>query len=129
MALALRRKLGDWSRVAELQNSAASTDSETISTYNQMGSYFGDRHQYATACRYYQQAKNNERLVDCYYKMEDYEALEKLAESLDERDQLLPKIASMFTSIGLCQQAVQCYIKVIFISKIIIIFMNLIFIK
>ena len=114
LALALRRKLGDWSRVAELQSSAASTDSENLSTYNQMGNYFGDRHQYAPASRYYKLAQNNEKLVECYYNMEDYENLEKLADSLDERDKLLPKIAVMFTSVGLCEQAVKCYLKVSF---------------
>lgn len=114
LAVALRRKLGDWSRVAELQNSAASTDSENLSTYNQMGNYFKDRHQYAPACRYYKLAQNNEQLVDCYYNMEDYENLEKLAETLDEGDMLMPKIAAMFASVGLCQQAVQCYLKVVF---------------
>lgn len=77
-----------------------------------MGSFFGDRHQYTQAAHYYKLAENNEQLVDCYYKMEDYDSLEKLADSLDERDPNIPKIAAMFTSVGLCQQAVQCYLKV-----------------
>lgn len=112
LALALRRKLGDWSRVAELQNTSAATDSENKTTYNQMGNYFNDRHQYGQAARYYKLAHNYEKLVDCYYNTEDYENLEKLADSLDERDPLVPKIASMFASVGLCQPAVQCYLKV-----------------
>ena len=78
-----------------------------------MGNFFGDRHQFIQASRYYKLAENNEKLVDCYYNMEDYENLEKLANLLDERDPLIPKIASMFTSVGLCQQAVQCYLKVL----------------
>lgn len=110
--MALRRKLGDWSRVAELQNTITSTDLENKSSYNQMGNFFADRHQYAQASNYYKLAGNNDQLVDCYYKMEDYESLEKVADSLDELDPLVPKIASMFTSVGLCQQAVQCYLKV-----------------
>ncbi|KAI9557994.1 hypothetical protein GHT06_014747 [Daphnia sinensis] len=111
LAMALRRKLGDWARVSELQNVATTTDMENKSTYNQMGNFFCDRHQYAQASRYYKQAENNEKLVDCYYNMEDYENLEKLIDLLDERDPLIPKIAAMFTSVGLCQQAVQCYLK------------------
>lgn len=114
LAMALRRKLGDWARVSELQNAATSTDLENKSTYNQMGNFFGDRHQYTQASRYYKLAENNEKLVDCYYNMEDYENLEKLVDSLEERDPLISKIASMFTSVGLCQQAVQCYLKVCF---------------
>lgn len=77
-----------------------------------MGNYYNDRHNYTQACRYYKLASNNEKLVDCYYSMEDYESLEKLADSLDERDLLVPKVATMFASVGLCHQAVQCYLKV-----------------
>lgn len=51
--MALRRKLGDWSRVAELQKAHASTDTENVETYDQMGHFYCDRHQYADACRYY----------------------------------------------------------------------------
>lgn len=115
--MALRRKLGDWARVSELQNAATTTDLENKSTYNQMGNFFCDRHQYAQASRYYKLAENNEKLVDCYYNMEDYENLEKLIDMLDERDPLVPKIASMFTSVGLCEQAVQCYLKVCCLIK------------
>ncbi len=53
LAMALRRKLGDWSRVAELQKAHASTDTENVETYDQMGHFYCDRHQYADACRYY----------------------------------------------------------------------------
>lgn len=116
--MALRRKLGDWARVSELQNAATTTDLENKSTYNQMGNFFCDRHQYAQASGYYKLAENNEKLVDCYYNMEDYENLEKLIDMLDERDPLVPKIASMFTSVGLCEQAVQCYLKVCCLKKI-----------
>lgn len=98
--------------MAELQNSTSSTDLENKSTYNEMGNYYNDRHNYTQACRYYKLASNNEKLVDCYYSMEDYESLEKLADSLDERDLLVPKVATMFASVGLCHQAVQCYLKV-----------------
>ena len=112
MALALRRKLGDWSRVAELQKPGASTDTENASTYNQMGNYYCDRHQYAEACRYFKLARNNAKLAECCFSMEDYDGLEELSESIDQTDPLVPKIAAMFTSVGLCQQAVQCYLKV-----------------
>ena len=116
LALALRRKLGDWSRVAELQKSNTETDSENQSTYDQMGNYYCDRHQYSEACHYYKLARNNAKLAECSYNMEDYELLEQLAESLDQAEPLVPKIAAMFASVGLCQQAVQCYLKVGFYS-------------
>ena len=111
--MSLRRKLGDWCRVAELQKSVVSTDSETQSTYNEMGCYFSDRHQYDQACHYFKLARNNDKLADCCYNMEDYEALQALAETLDSADPLLSSIAVMFTSVGLCQPAVQCYVKVL----------------
>ena len=113
LALALRRKLGDWSRVAELQQQAGSTstDAESKANYNHMGNYYFDRHQFAKASRYYKSAANNEKLVDCYYAVEEYDELDSLAETLDERDPLLAKVADLFASVGLCQQAVRCYVK------------------
>lgn len=113
LALALRRKLGDWSRVAELQQQAgsASSDAESKANYNHMGNYYFDRHQFAKACRYYKSAGNNDKLVDCYYAIEEYDELEELAQTFDERDPLLVKVADLFASVGLCQQAVACFVK------------------
>lgn len=42
------------------------------------------------AVQYYVQGRNQERLAECYYMLEDYEGLENLASSLPENHKLLP---------------------------------------
>jgi WD repeat-containing protein 35 len=39
---------------------------------------------------YYVQGRNQERLAECYYMLEDYTGLEKMAQSLPENHALLP---------------------------------------
>lgn len=40
--------------------------------------------------QYYVKGRNQERLAECYYMLEDYEGLENLANSLPENHKLLP---------------------------------------
>lgn len=42
------------------------------------------------AIQYYVQGRNQERLAECYYMLEDYVGLENLASSLPENHKLLP---------------------------------------
>lgn len=42
------------------------------------------------AVQYYVKGRNQERLAECYYMLEDYEGLENLANSLPENHKLLP---------------------------------------
>lgn len=61
---------------------------------------------------YYVQGRNQERLAECYYMIEDYTGLETLVNNLPENHRLLPEIAQMFASVGMSQQAVAAYTKV-----------------
>ncbi len=52
------------------------------------------------AVQYYLQGRNQERLAECYYMLEDYDGLERLANSLPENHKLLPVSAfSLFLSL------------------------------
>lgn len=42
------------------------------------------------AVQYYLQGRNQERLAECYYMLEDYDGLEQLASALPENHKLLP---------------------------------------
>ncbi|XP_076333007.1 intraflagellar transport protein Oseg4 isoform X2 [Tachypleus tridentatus] len=63
------------------------------------------------AVTYYEQGHNQEKLVECYYMLEDYDSLEKLMKSLPENHKLLSDLGVMFTSVGMCIQAVDAYTK------------------
>lgn len=41
------------------------------------------------AVTYYQQGQNQEKLVECYYMLEDYEGLENIVNTLPENHRLL----------------------------------------
>ena len=42
------------------------------------------------AVQYYLQGRNQERLAECYYMLEDYDGLERLTPVLPENHKLLP---------------------------------------
>lgn len=64
---------------------------------------------------YYEKASNAEQLVKCYQMLEDYDALEKMVTNLPDKHPLLVQIASVFSSVGMCSQAVSAFVKVSFV--------------
>lgn len=91
--------------------------------------------------QYYLQGRNQERLAECYYMLEDYDGLERLTTELPDNHKLLPvssvcrydisfglyldvsvigvpslqsvfqEIGQMFATVGMCEQAVKAYLK------------------
>lgn len=57
--------------------------------WNAIGDYCADRQRWQQAVTYYQQGQNQEKLVECYYMLEDYEGLEKIVNTLPENHRLL----------------------------------------
>lgn len=53
------------------------------------------------AVQYYLQGRNQERLAECYYMLEDYDGLERLANSLPENHKLLP-VGALSFFLSLC---------------------------
>ncbi|KAH0520873.1 WD repeat-containing protein 35 [Microtus ochrogaster] len=113
LAIGLRLKLGDWFRVLHLlkTGSGDADDSLLEQAHNAIGDYFADRQKWLNAVQYYVKGRNQERLAECYYMLEDYEGLENLANSLPENHKLLPEIAQMFVRVGMCEQAVSAFLK------------------
>lgn len=46
--------------------------------WNKIGDYYADKFKWAKAAQYYSQAKSFEKVATCYFRMEDYDALDKL---------------------------------------------------
>nr|XP_032817286.1 WD repeat-containing protein 35 isoform X1 [Petromyzon marinus] len=113
LAVNLRIKLGDWFRVLQLLKTGSGDADDTLLelAYNAIGDYFADRHKWSHAVQYYVQGRNQERLAECYYMLEDYDGLERLATSLPENHKLLTNVAHMFVTVGMCEQAVAAYLK------------------
>lgn len=63
-------------------NTSEATTSKNIFSFNFIIRF--------NAVQYYVQGRNQERLAECYYMLEDYQGLENLANSLPENNKLLP---------------------------------------
>ncbi|CAB3360361.1 Hypothetical predicted protein [Cloeon dipterum] len=112
LAVALRERLGDWFRVIQLiKMGPGGTDTQIEVAWNCIGDFLADRHKWEAAKEYYEKGNNHEKLVQCYYNLEEYDALESVVNQLPEGHPLLPVIADRLASVGLCEQAVKAYIK------------------
>ncbi|XP_065063167.1 WD repeat-containing protein 35-like [Rhopilema esculentum] len=112
LAVDLRMKLGDWFRVVQLIKSGGGGDDKLLEkAWNCIGDYYADRQKWQNAVTYYVEGRNEERLAESYYMLEDYDGLEKLVNTLPENHKLLTSAAEMFVSVGLCEQAVQAFEK------------------
>ncbi|XP_037550969.1 WD repeat-containing protein 35 [Nematolebias whitei] len=113
LVINLKIKLGDWFKVANLltNGSGACDDALLQQAYNGAGDYYADRQKWVDASHNYLRGRNEEKLAECYYMLEDYDGLEKLTADLPENHTLLQKIGQMFTNVGMCEQAVNAYLK------------------
>jgi WD repeat-containing protein 35 len=124
LAVDLRMRLGDWIRVAQVLKtspSAATSDVVLENAWSRIGDSLFDRQQYQQAAAYYAQARNLERLADCYYFTEDFVGLEKILYQLPDDHALLPVhlacvhsrqvLAQRFKSVGMSQQAITAHLK------------------
>ncbi|KAH9492608.1 WD repeat-containing protein 35 [Bulinus truncatus] len=112
LAVSMRKKLGDWFNVIHLlKNGGGGDDVQLEEAWNAVGDYYADRQKWSQAVTYYQKGRNQERLAECYYMLEDYAGLQTMVNSLPENHKLLPEIATMFGSVGLSEQAVEAFTK------------------
>lgn len=82
------------------------------SVYNAIGNYFKQTQNFQTAVEYYVMAKNNAQLIECYCHLNDYNALEKLLDTLPTGDPLIGNIAKKFAVDAVFPQLVSAYEKV-----------------
>merc|ERR1719221_407095 len=109
LAIDLRVRLGDWFRVIQLAHGG--NEDLLQQAWSSIGDYYGDRGKWSNAAQYYAKAQNNAALVDTYYFLEDYDSLERLITYLPEGSPLLVDIGNKFSLVGLCEQAVQAYLR------------------
>ncbi|CEG49203.1 WD40 repeat protein [Plasmopara halstedii] len=111
LAIDLRQRLGDWFRVVQLLQSGGGNDDLLTHTWNMIGEFYFDRHKWEKAIKYFAQAKNTNALVQCYYALGDFGQLEALVDEIPETSPLLKELAVKFTRAGLCQSAVETYVR------------------
>ena len=111
LAIELRMRVGDWKNVLSLIENVSGEDELLHVAYTRLGDYYADRQQYYQAIPYYERAKANDMLIECYYIVERYNSIVNLIEVLPEGSPLLLNIGKKLQSIGLSEEAAQAYVK------------------
>ena len=111
LALNLRMRLGDWSKVIHLIEAGAGNDQMLKRVYKNLGDYSAERQKWTKAAKYFKLAHDHESLAVAYYKMEDFTNLANVIDLLPEQSPILDKLGEKFQSMGLCKNAVDAYVK------------------
>ncbi|KHJ97140.1 hypothetical protein OESDEN_02887 [Oesophagostomum dentatum] len=113
LAISMHKQTEEWLRVLRLSSSAqgATNDKAKTEALVKVADYHKDRQRWKEAADHYALAKKLEELVACYIHLDDFCSLESLARQLPDNHPLLENIAELFASSGLCEQAVQCFLR------------------
>jgi len=111
LAIQLRMKVGDWFKVVDLIKEGFGNDDILMQAYDKLGDYYADRFKWDEAAGYYKLSKNYEKLVDAYFNIEDFEGMKGIIEIVPEGNNLLMEIGEKLQSVGLCDEAVDAFLK------------------
>uniref|UniRef100_A0A0K0CW25 TPR_REGION domain-containing protein n=1 Tax=Angiostrongylus cantonensis TaxID=6313 RepID=A0A0K0CW25_ANGCA len=107
------KKADEWLRVLRLVSvsSNATDDKQRIEALTNVANYNKDRQRWKEAANHYELAGKLKELMECYIHLDDFYGLENLAKQLPDSHPLLPQVAELFASSGLCDNAVQCFLR------------------
>lgn len=111
LAIQLRKRLGDYMKVVQLLQTGGGNDSLVREAWDKIGDYYADRFKWKKAAQYYQQSRNFEQLAECYYRLENFSELAKLRFDLPDDTPLLITLAKRFESVGMYEEAVDCFLR------------------
>lgn len=112
LAVNLRISLCDWFRVVQLYRMGSGISDQQMETaWRQIGNHFASLRSWDSAREYYEKSHDIEGLMNSLYHLEQFEELEKCIDKLPEKSPLLSKIAEMLSSVGMCNEAANAYIK------------------
>lgn len=112
LAIDLRMRLGDWFRVMQLAKGGAVPDAMLERVWSAIGDHYYQRQEWPKASVSYERARGSlEKLISCYYILDDFRGLERVAAGLSENHHLLKDVAAKFVSVGLVEQAVAALVR------------------
>ncbi|XP_005179364.1 WD repeat-containing protein 35 [Musca domestica] len=112
LAINLRISLCDWFRVVQLYRMGSGiSDQQMELAWRQIGHHFANLRSWESAKEYYEKSHDIEGLMNALYNLEQFEELEKCIDKLPEKSPLLAKIAEMLSSVGMCSEAVNAFLK------------------
>uniref|UniRef100_A0A0N5A7V4 Kinetochore-associated protein 1 n=1 Tax=Syphacia muris TaxID=451379 RepID=A0A0N5A7V4_9BILA len=114
LAVAMRAKFNDWFRILDgcAKLHGLYCDDVLKQKANQeIGNYYLERQCWAKAMNYFEKADCYEEMMRCALMSEDYDKLNAIAKQLPDGHSLLSKLGDLFGGVGLCEEAVDCYLR------------------
>uniref|UniRef100_A0A915D9I2 Anaphase-promoting complex subunit 4-like WD40 domain-containing protein n=1 Tax=Ditylenchus dipsaci TaxID=166011 RepID=A0A915D9I2_9BILA len=113
LTIDMLKKMHDWFRIQQvLQTSTGPGDDILIQqVWKHVGDYYMERQKWQSAAKYYEHSQNHAELARCYLMMDDFARMETLSQQLPDGSEVLKQLAEIFTNYGLCEQAVDCYLR------------------
>ncbi|XP_018647613.1 putative wd-repeat protein [Schistosoma mansoni] len=113
LAVELRKRLGDWFRVAQLTKDTGilMKDLEQAEIWNGIGDYYRSQMLWDKASDYYKQGNDLLKFAECLYQLEDYKGIERIIEELPDCHDALYDFGLRFANLGMIKQAVHAFIK------------------
>ena len=68
------------------------SDADLEEAWNNIGDFYAERHRWDEAVTHYEKARNVEKLVKCYYALEDYSSLEGIVDLVQPGDPILNRL-------------------------------------
>ncbi|CAL2050128.1 unnamed protein product [Caenorhabditis brenneri] len=110
LAIEMYEKVGDHLAVYELVKNDPDKEKKKAS-YENMAEYYYENLDWKEAAKFYGLCDDIEMQIDCLIKENEFGELEVLARSLSDESKHLETMGDVFTSRGMCDQAVECYLK------------------
>lgn len=120
------KKMHDWFRIHQILKTSKAPGDDILQeqVYKHVGDYFMERQKWYSlygvlliflrkeAANYYEHSQNYAELAKCYLMLDDFDQLEQLSHVLPDGNTVLKQLGEIFSNYGLCEQAVDCYIRV-----------------
>ena len=113
LAVALRQRLADYPRALQLMElGGAASDAQLERAHARLGGQLAACQRWREAREHLERGRELERLVDCHYRLEEFEQLAQAAAQLGEQaPSATRRAARLLASVGMCQQAVACFVR------------------
>ncbi|XP_022697490.1 WD repeat-containing protein 35-like [Varroa jacobsoni] len=111
LAIEMHAIIGNWERVIELALTSNESNVALIeNAYNNLGQMCIDNGEWEKAIHCFKKSHNKDGLATAHYMTEDFDELWKVTEGASDK-KLLFRIGEMFESVGMCDEAVHCFVN------------------
>ncbi len=112
LSINMRLKLGQWDRVINLMNEKGVVDENNMKiAYSNSADQYMDEKDYEKAEEFYKKANNNEGLINVWFATEEFDKASNFIERIPEQNEFLLFMGEKFETYGLCDEAVNCYLR------------------